>query len=82
MSSRAYYKIIIDEQASGPCVLAFIFPRNPKAKPEKQTVDDYLEGFLVSVDEIQDGTGFDFLWSLSDVVESAIEGTRAIALWP
>lgn len=76
----ALFKIVVKESGSPdqPDVLAFIFPHTDK--PD----DDWpaLETYLVSVDDIEEATGLDFLTILTDPVESYIEATRPTSLWP
>lgn len=69
-----FYKIILDEVGGCQRVLAFIMPQ---AIPSGSTLND----FLVSVDEIEEKTGFDFLWQLEDELEAKLEAYTEMALW-
>jgi hypothetical protein len=37
--------------------------------------------FAVSIDDIEEQTGLDFLWMLNDAQEDLIEGATATVLW-
>jgi len=69
----AYWKIICVEEAGEISAAAFIFnqdtPRNSK-----------LKDHLVTIDEIEERSGFDFLWLLDDAYEREIEGEKESAL--
>jgi endonuclease G, mitochondrial len=71
---NAFYKIIIDEVGGYPRVLGFIIPQDAplKAKPES---------YLVSIDEIEQRTGLDFLSHLDDTLEQRIESVTGETLW-
>jgi hypothetical protein len=73
----ALFKIVVRETESGPSVLAFIYPQNvPSGSPY-----DHLR-YAVSIDEIEEFTGRDFLASVPDNIENQIEADTAEALWP
>lgn len=68
----AFYKIIIRESNGTPDVLAVIFDQDTQPGVTLSTL-------VRTVDEIEQRTGIDFLAELPDVVENAVESTRATA---
>jgi len=70
----AFYRIILDEEAGQPRVLAFLVP---------QTVTGHepLAQYLTSVREIERETGLDFFAGLPQHVQDRMETTRAERLW-
>lgn len=70
----AFYRIILDEEAGQPRVLAFLVP---------QTVTGHepLAQFLTSVRQIERETGLDFFAGLPQQVQDRMETTRAERLW-
>jgi endonuclease G len=72
----AFYKVVISpSQDGGIDVLAFIMPHEPL----KSNID--LRAFLVSIDEVEEQTGLDFLCDLPDDYEIYLEKT-VWELWP
>tara|TARA_Y100000310_G_scaffold310238_1_gene355258 strand:- start:206 stop:409 length:204 start_codon:yes stop_codon:yes gene_type:complete len=53
--------------------IAFVFP-NEKGENE-------MEDYIVSIDEIEDETGLDFLDVLDDSFEDELEASTASSLW-
>jgi endonuclease G len=66
----AFYKIIVRETSGTPDVLAVIFDQDTKPGTRLSTL-------VKTVREIEQRTGINFLAELPDVVENAIETTRA-----
>lgn len=64
----AFYKIFVreDKQGGAPKVLAFIMPQEAKGNED-------LTDFLVSIREVEEQTGIDFLHELDDGVEAYVE---------
>ena len=62
---RAYYKIVMKGSGDNTKVLAFLIPAEESQKP--------LQGFLVSVDEVEKRTGIDFFEKQPDAWQSRIE---------
>lgn len=63
----AFYKIYVGIEANGtPQTLALIIPQNAKA-------NDSFEKYVVSIDEIEKRSGFDFLHQLDDAMEAKLE---------
>lgn len=78
----AFYKIIIDETGDGSIqALAFIMPREASGNASDDEVRALLQPYLVSIDDIEEATGFDFLPDLDDETEQAIEASEWEALW-
>lgn len=75
---NAFYKIVIRKTANPkrPEVMAFIF------KNEVPRARDTFKRHLVSVDDIERQTGLDFLQSLSNADQQALERRKARAVWP
>lgn len=67
----AFYKIFAvpadEKSGSFPSLLAFIIPQSVRG-------NEPLDRFLVSVDEVERRTGFDFFPELDDAIEAKIEG--------
>ncbi|MCK4510792.1 DNA/RNA non-specific endonuclease [bacterium] len=74
----AFFKIIVDmRNLENPDVLAFLVPHiETELGPERQ-----MDTYLVSVDEIEEATGLDFLMSLPNAVEDAVESVTAAHTW-
>lgn len=71
----AFYKIYVGIDKGGAIkTLAFLVPQNAKANTP-------LESFLVSIDTIEDKSGFDFLHALDDVLEDELEKNIKIQGW-
>ncbi len=73
----ALFKIVIRETNDGLAVLAFIYPQDVRTAASYNHLRH-----AVSVDETEERTGHDFLASLPDAAEEAIEAQVASALWP
>ena len=72
----AFYKIVVDANDwAKPEVLAFWFDHE-SVKGRK------LNEFLCSVDKIEQATGLDFLSSLPESTQAAVESRAATAVWP
>jgi endonuclease G len=74
----AFFKIVVDmRNAQNPDVLAFLIPHMQTERgPERD-----IETYLVSVDEIEEATGLDFLTALPETVQEAVESVTAQASW-
>ncbi|MCX7703216.1 MAG: DNA/RNA non-specific endonuclease [Planctomycetota bacterium] len=70
-----FYKIIVRNDGNEVKVLAFMMRQDDKGGKKD------LEKFLVSVDEIEEKTGFDFLPELPDEIEEQVESKKAGSLW-
>lgn len=70
----ACYRIILDEEAGQPRVLAFI-------APQTVTGHEPLTQFLTSVREIEQQTGLDFYPELPKEVQDRMETVKAERLW-
>lgn len=68
----AFYKIYVKISDSGNTeALSFIIPQN--AKP-----NDKLEKYIVTIDEIEIRSGFDFLTELDDQLEESVESNKGV----
>jgi endonuclease G len=70
---EACFMIVVDESDGRVRVEAFLFPQDANG-PE-------LARYLVTVDEIEQRTGLDFLAALPDEAENALEAKRAARVW-
>lgn len=71
-----YFKIVVSNvpNDSGKFeAMAFLIPNEP--------MKDEFEDYLVSIDEIERLTGFDFLWRIEDSVEETLESMVADKVW-
>jgi endonuclease G len=71
---EAFFKIVIDETEGRLRTQAFIIPQETPA-------GSAANAFLVSIDEIEQRTGLDFLHEIEDEAERAVEAQRATRLW-
>ena len=72
---RAFYRIWLDLRPGGPhAALAFMVPQDVCGT-------EPLAQFLVSVDQVEEATGIDFLHELEDAMERTLEAGRATAGW-
>ncbi|KFL34805.1 MULTISPECIES: DNA/RNA non-specific endonuclease [unclassified Sulfurospirillum] len=71
----AFYKIYVGIKESGEIKsLALIVPQNAKA-------NDRLEKYVVSIDEVERRSGFDFLHELDDTLENTLEKKIELKSW-
>lgn len=70
----AFYKMIFDEEKGNIRAMAMIIPQTVTGK-------EPLDSFFTSIDEIEKLTGLDFLWPLSDDVETRLEAATTHRLW-
>jgi endonuclease G len=70
----AFYKILVDAEPGSIRLLPFIIPQTVSGK-------EPLVEFLTSVDEIEQATGLDFFWALSDSQENRLEADKPSSLW-
>lgn len=64
---EAFYKIYLGIEENGSIkALAFIIPQKAKMR-------DALEKYIVSIDEVERRSGFDFFYQLDDTIEDALE---------
>lgn len=71
----AFYKIYVGVEAHGTLkTLAVIVPQNAKA-------NDRMEKYLVSIDEVERRSGFDFLHRLEDTMERRLEKEIDTTSW-
>ncbi|HEY9071310.1 MAG TPA: DNA/RNA non-specific endonuclease [Candidatus Ozemobacteraceae bacterium] len=68
------YKILLDEEAGTVRMLAFRVPQTVSGR-------EPLEQFLTSVDDIEQATGLDFFWALSDPCEEQAEAVIPREIW-
>lgn len=70
----ACFKVLVDEVDGEPRVLAFVMGQDVAG-------NEPLAGFLTTVDDIEAGTGLDFLSELPDGLEARLEAEKATGLW-
>lgn len=73
----AFYKILVRPprgEYKEPRMLAFLMPQKVRG-------DEPLDRYLVSVDEIERLTGFDFFHELDDRIEDKVEGSKSTRGW-
>ena len=70
-----FYKIVVRHDMGRVVVLGFIMRHGA----DKHTA---LGAFLASVDDIESLTGLDFLADLDNQIETSIEASKAVELWP
>lgn len=71
----AFYKIYVGIEVDGSIkTLAFIIPQNAK-------MNDRIEKYLVTIDEIERRSGFDFLHELEDTIEEKLEKEIDVVDW-
>lgn len=68
-----FYKVILDNNASNPKMIAFLMPN--KNVPVK------LKEYIVSVDHLEKLTGIDFFPSLDDKIENRLEASNSASGW-
>ncbi|MEX0676951.1 MAG: DNA/RNA non-specific endonuclease [Pirellulales bacterium] len=71
-----YFKIVLarDPSADGKWeAICFLFPNEKVTEPDEE--------FLVSIDDVESLTGYDFLSNLPDEQESPLEAASAQAIW-
>ena len=71
----AFYKIYAGIEENGTIkVLAVIVPQNART-------NDRIEKYIVSIDEVERRSGFDFLHQLEDSLEIILEKEINLAPW-
>ena len=68
----AFFKVVLCLQGQ-PKAIGFIFP-NIGTHHE-------LDEYVVTVDEVEQITGFDFFHNLEDEIENAVEASANLKLW-
>ncbi len=68
-----FYKIILDNHATNPKIIAFLIPHKESSKP--------LSDFIVPVDHLEKITGIDFFPALEDSIEKRLEVTASHSGW-
>lgn len=76
-----FFKIVIREKTGPQDLIAMAFIQ-PHTKIDKVGGRYEHETYLRSIKDVEAATGIDFLTSLPDHVEQALEGAKATALWP
>jgi endonuclease G len=69
-----FFKILLDEEAGQPRMLAFIIPQEVNG-------DEQLPVFLVSVDLVEQETGLNFFSDLEDTLEERLESQMPKEMW-
>jgi endonuclease G len=70
---EAFYMIIVDESDGRVRAEAFLFPQEPG--------EGGLDRFLVTIDDLEQRTGLDFLAALPDRAEQELESKKAARAW-
>jgi endonuclease G len=70
----AFYTILLSERCGSPRALAFLVPQSASGSLP-------LEGYLTSIDAVEERTGLDFLPQLEDGVEKPLEAQVGLHLW-
>ncbi|MFV0554111.1 MAG: DNA/RNA non-specific endonuclease [Mangrovibacterium sp.] len=68
---RYYYKVIYDEQNQK--AIAFVLPNSNSSEP--------LQSFAVPIDQVEQLTGINFFYQLSDSLENQLEASCDVAQW-
>lgn len=68
-----FFKIVFAPYAYPPRAVGFVMPNSP--------VDDQMESLAVTVDQIEEITGYDFFAALPDSIENQIESTAVYKNW-
>ena len=67
-----YYKVVMDLDNYERCI-AFLI--------ENQKSSNYIESFVVTIDQIEEKSGIDFFYQMNDEIENKIESNKPIELW-
>jgi len=73
----AYYHILLVESEGRPKIMSFLLPQQPAHQPGKQEWND----FLVSINELEARTGFDFFPSLKNSNQTSLEARPSPLPW-
>jgi endonuclease G, mitochondrial len=80
-----FYKILLHENLNGFIdALAILLPHTDNEVPKTLPIEDklaYLQDHIVSIDEIEALSGYDFFSEMSDIREKAVERSVAAGLW-
>lgn len=68
-----FFKVILAPEANPPMGLAFIMPNG--------YVEGGAQSTVVSIDQVEAITGYDFFSDLPDEIESAVEATSSLRAW-
>lgn len=63
---QAFFKIIVSDDGASPDIIAFIMPQMIERVGSLALAQDKFSSFIVTVDEIEERTGIDFLPALGD----------------
>lgn len=69
----AFFKVIAAPYAESPRGIAFVYPN--------MTAPGNMENYVMTVNEVEQLTGFDFFHELPDNIEDAVESTAALKEW-
>lgn len=69
----AFFKVLAAPYLENPRGIAFIYPN--------MTAPGNMENYVVTIDEVEQITGFDFFSSLPDEIENAIESKSSFKEW-
>ena len=70
----AFYTILVAEVCGAPRALAFLVPQSASGTLP-------LEGYVTSIDAVEERIGFDFLPQLEDGIEKPLEAQVSLHLW-
>ncbi len=70
---KRYYKVVLDYKEPGLKAIGFILPNQRSNQP--------ISFFVVSIDEVEQATGFDFFHILPDDVEDVLEAQAEYRMW-
>lgn len=68
-----FFKVILAPEADPPLGIAFIMPNG--------YVDGGAQSTVVSIDQVEATTGFDFFSALPDDIETAVESSSSLRAW-
>ncbi len=68
-----FFKVIVAPTANPPMGIAFLMPNHP--------FDGSAQATVVSIDDVEAITGYDFFAALPDEVENAVEAQHSMAAW-
>ena len=83
---HAFFKLVIEEQKGGLITaLPFVFPHytsfNIEQVCDSKGIEFYDPKHLVTVDELEEITGLDFLLALSEGERTAIGSVSGLSVW-
>lgn len=69
----AFFKVLLAPYVKKPRAIGFVYPN--------MSAPGHMQNYVMSVDEVEELTGFDFFYNLPDSLENAVESKVSFRAW-